>query len=484
MRFRTIFLRVGLSVVLIGCNAGVASRAFATAAPPPLMAPSGLSITEIKITGDEFVVLQNNGTANIPDLSTYWLYAFTKTNPLAAGATNSAQQLPSAALPAGASVLLSGGGVTCGASVAAKLSLSLGDSAGALQLLATTTTGLIVPTPVDAVSWSSGTDGDISNVPKSTTDKQAAFYRVQTHAQPSAYGWQLADVAVNTSTGVANICQLQVGGNTTQIQAITDAGQLLAAVGPPATIVSAAGAPSSQTGPVLPQADVGLAAPQLTELLPNPTGTSNDDTDEFIELYNSNATAFDLGGFTLQTGTTAKHDYVFPAGTMLPPKTFTAFYSASTGLSLSNSGGQAGLLDPFGNTLTQSDVYSTAKDGQSWVLADGAWYWTTQITPNAANVVKQVVTAATVKTKTSATQNGGAVKGATTNRAGTQGTAATAAANAITTAPIHPLVLAVIAVLAVGYGVYEYRHDLANRIHELRANRATRRRVGASASRR
>jgi hypothetical protein len=91
----------------------------------------------------------------------------------------------------------------------------------------------------------------------------------------------------------------------------------------------------------------------------------------------------------LQAGITTKHSYVFPAGTMLSVGGFTAFYASDTGLSLSNTTGQSDLLDPFGNTLSQTDVYGTAKDGQSWALANGKWYWTTEPTPSAANVIKQ-----------------------------------------------------------------------------------------------
>jgi len=478
MRFRVIFLRVGLSVVLIGCLIDAATTAFALAPPPPLSAPPGLAVTEVKVTGDEFVVLQNNATVSIPDLSKYWLYTFNKTNPLVAGATSTAQQLPAATLPAGASVLLSGGGTTCGATVAAKLVISLGDSAGALQLLASTAAGLIVPTPVDTVSWSSGADGDITNVPKSTTDKQAAFYRIQLPSK--AYGWQTADVAVDSATGIANICQMDVGA-AGSMKTGPGNSDLLTSVEPLATIISVENGTTTTTGATMPTADIGLAAPQLTELLPNPTGTSNDGTDEFIELYNDNTSAFDLSGFTLQTGATTKHSYVFPAGTVLPAKSFTAFNSADTGLSLSNSSGAADLLDPFGKVLSQTTAYGTAKDGQAWALADGSWQWTVQPTPGMANTIKQPTSTSAASRK--AAKAVAAVKGAATKSSGSAASS-TATTPQTATAPIHPLLLVGVAILAVGYGIYEYRHDLANRIHQFRKHRAARRNPRAQLARR
>jgi len=467
MRFRNFFLRVGLSVVLIGSGMGMAVTAFAIAPPPPLAAPSGLVITEIKVTGDEFAVLQNNSTAAISDLSKYWLYVFSKTNPLAAGATSSAQQLPVAALPAGASVLLSEGGATCGAAVTAKLALSFGDSAGALQVLSAAPNGLLVPTPTDAVSWSANADGDIPNVPKSTTDKQAAFYRTQNTSK--TYGWQLADVAIDGATGLATICRLNVGTAGSAQPAV--GGQLAAPIEPSATIINWGGSASSATTATMPASDIGLSAPRITELLPNPNGTGTDATDEFIELYNANPAPFDLSGFTLQTGAVTKHSYIFPAGTALPAQSFTAFYASTTGLTLSNSGGQADLLDPSNDVLSQTDVYGTAKDGQAWALADGTWHWTTQATPGLANVIAQPPATKTAKKQSS--QTAGTVKGAATTTGSKNSASAEPAGT--NTAPIHPLVLAAVAAIAVGYGVYEYRHDLANRIHRLRTNRAARR---------
>ena len=60
-----------------------------------MAAPSGLSLLEIKITGDEFLVLQNNTGGTISDLSAYWLTMYNNVNPAASGVSTSTQQLPS-----------------------------------------------------------------------------------------------------------------------------------------------------------------------------------------------------------------------------------------------------------------------------------------------------------------------------------------------------------------------------------------------------
>jgi hypothetical protein len=210
----------------------------------------------------------------------------------------------------------------------------------------------------------------------------------------------------------------------------------------------------------LPAEDVGLKAPSMTELLPNPDGTGTDKTDEFIELYNPNAKRFDLSGFSLQTGTTRKHTYTFPKGSSLSPKSFKAFYSKTTGLSLSNTAGQASLLAPSGNGITATAKYEKAKDGIAWALAEGKWYWTVKPTPGKPNVIRDPDA-----------KKASARKGAEGTSAGSTNTSAAATNNTepdAATTPIHTRTLVVVAGLALLYGAYEYRADLANRIYKFR----------------
>jgi hypothetical protein len=247
-----------------------------------------------------------------------------------------------------------------------------------------------------------------------------------------------------------------------------------------------------------PAPNSGLLAPQLSEVLPNPAAPQTDEADEFIEIYNPNDTAFDLGGYMLTVGTATTHSYTFPDGTVLAAGAFTSFYSADTGLSLSNSGGQVQLIDPNDTVLCKSDAYGTAKEGQSWAFIDGTWQWTTVPTPNAANVAVSAPAAA-VKAATTKTP---AAKKATTAKAATAKAKTTAAkkpkkaaakttktstfaANAADSkSPLHPAILATVVLLAVLYGAYEYRQDMANYVRRFRDNRAHRRKNRPSLARR
>ncbi len=257
------------------------------------------------------------------------------------------------------------------------------------------------------------------------------------------------------------------------------------------------GGPSPSSN--IPISDVGLISPQITELLPNPASPQTDASDEFIELYDANDAPFDLSGFRLTTGLTTQHQFTFPAGTTISPQSFKAFFSADTGLSLSNSGGQVTLYDPAGALLSQTSVYDVATDGQAWALSGSNWRWTTSPTPNAPNSItaptvavpkpKATTAAAAKKATSTAKKNTGTASAAkapkTAAKSKTTTTVPSAAtANVIATPlPIHASVLALITLFALLYGAYEYRGDLANRLYQLRSYRTTRRQARQSTSR-
>lgn len=228
--------------------------------------------------------------------------------------------------------------------------------------------------------------------------------------------------------------------------------------------------------PTIPAGNVGLKSPQLSELLPNPASPRTDAQDEFIEFYNPNDAPFSLSGYVLETGLTTKRQYVFPAGTVLQPKSFLAFFSGDTGLALSNTSGQARLIDPLGRVLVESDPYTTAKDDHVWVLADGKWQWSNSPTPNAINIVKmpEAKTKAASTSKKSATKST-TTKGTTNNQKEDEEAQAVAATTTTPASPLHPGVLALVGGFALLYGAYEYRQDVANKIRKFRANREARR---------
>ncbi|HEY1063671.1 MAG TPA: lamin tail domain-containing protein [Candidatus Saccharimonadales bacterium] len=446
-----------LTGLLFAC---IVPAARTQAAVPIMSAPTGLSLLEVKMTGSEFILLHNNSVAAISNLSSYWLTAYNNVNPLAAGVSSFSQQLPATSLDAGQTLLLSADPMaTCGASVAGDLSVSMSDGGGFLQLTQTSLNdaGAIIQMPADVVSWSSGVGGVIQNVPSNSKDPRSVFYR---YLNGGSYAWQQASLDQN------NVCQLNVlvvggSGSSSAVTPLT-----LAATSPPATILGVQSI--GENGAAIPANNVGLQAPQLSELLPNPVGSGNDTTDEFIELYNPNPKPFELSGYTLYVGATTMRGYTFPTGTTLEANSFRAFMSKDTKLSLSNTSSQVELTDPFGRTLSKSDLYKNAKDGVSRAAAGGSWHWTVQVTPGAANVIKPpaaVKAISKTKSKTKQNANVQSVSGATA----AAGTSASSFQSVIAEAPIHMWVLALIAGGALLYGAYEYRRDIANRLFQFRA---------------
>lgn len=252
--------------------------------------------------------------------------------------------------------------------------------------------------------------------------------------------------------------------------------------------------------PTIPGANQGLAPPQLTELLPNPAPPQTDARDEFIELYNPNDATFDLSGYLLEAGTSTVHSYTFPPGSVLAPGSYAAFLSGTTGLSLSNSGGQVRLRDPLGEVQSETSVYGSAKDGQAWAFTGADWQWTTTPTPGVANILAAPPAAAVKAAKittTAAPKKAPAPKTAkvpkakiTKTKTKTKKAPSTATTQQLAVAPVakqsplHPAILAGIGVIAVLYGAYEYRHDVANYLYRFRSNRAARRKNRPTAERR
>jgi hypothetical protein len=210
--------------------------------------------------------------------------------------------------------------------------------------------------------------------------------------------------------------------------------------------------------------NIDMLAPVLNELLPNPGSPQTDGDDEFFELYNPNDTGFDLGGYKIIYGSgTTPHTYTFPESTSLEPKSYTAFYSDSTSVSLSNSSGQVWLTDPNGTIISQTEPYGKAEDNQAWSLANGTWGWMTTATPGKPNDGSVIGVSSSKDAKSNTVGATGTVKGVSTSKPSTS-----AAQDLDDAAPLHPLVLAGIGIAAVGYAVYEYRHDIANRFFKIR----------------
>lgn len=460
-RVKSITRTITAAIVLMSClSLDGPVPAVAEAADNP-----SLIISQLKITGSEgqFITLYNT-TDSALDMSGYQLEYFNDYDP---GQATSSRliSLSGYVPPHGYFMVNDDSLVLCYRLTIDSMSLGLSSTAGFIEVVSSNQSGPdgpFISTLQDYVGWSKKAAAGAQTLPGSDSE---FLQRLPVSAEndpditsPGAGSWQ----TVQPATG--NPCELVSTSSGTGSPATPGPDRLLPATEPPATIISTGGA-GSAAKPVLPSHDIGLRAPTVDELLPNPMGTGNDSTNEFIELYNPNPTYFDLSGFSLQTGTTRLHTFKFTKGTRLPARGFTAFYSAKTGLSLSNTGSQARLLDPFGNSISASAPYVKAKDGITWSLARGKWYWTTQPTPGKANVIKEPLDRKKKSTpkSTSATRTISSISG---RAVGSDSTAATSDQTPVS--PIHLRTLVLVVALALLYGIYEYRADLANHLYRFR----------------
>lgn len=454
------------TLVLLSLWVFVSSQAVA-ATPPQLV------ISQFKITSSDgqFFMIHNTTDQTI-DMASVQLVYYNHYN--LASATSSKIIPLSGSLPARGYYLINDGPLTlCYRMIVNSLSLGLSSTAGSVQVarLAQTSPGAPVTSVVeDSVSWSKTAVSGVNQLPANSQfllRKPVDTSNNPVIAAPGSGSWQT--VIVNPS----NPCLLTTNITNAPVPVISSSLLLLSSTPPPVSILSIA---AESSGPSLPVADIGLIAPVINELLANPGSPATDANDEFIELYNPNDKPFDLTGFELETGLTTKYSWKFPAGTMLSGKSFTTFTSGQTGLSLSNSSGQARLLDPFGNVISSSEEYGSVKEDQAWALANNEWYFTVQPTPGRANVISaQAASASKTNAKTTS-----AVKGIKNLASASPGAAGQATSNVVApeVAELHPSALASVAVLAVGYGAYEYKQDITNRLRKLRADRAARRALG------
>lgn len=236
---------------------------------------------------------------------------------------------------------------------------------------------------------------------------------------------------------------------------------------------------------------------QITELLPNPGSPGTDADDEFIELYNPNDQLINLNGYRLESGKDFTYRYTI-GDVVIAPHQYIVLHSKDTGLVLSNTTGRARLLHPNGQVLSETSQYDNAKDNESWSLIGLVWQWSTTTTPGQENIlaIKPIATtsaakkASTIKPKLASKKSSSAKPKLVSSKAAKPKKAVspknTNDQKPETSKPgvggsVHPMVLAAVGLLALGYAIYEYRSDIANKLRSLRSHRKNRPTLGPTA---
>jgi len=140
----------------------------------------------------------------------------------------------------------------------------------------------------------------------------------------------------------------------------------------------------------------------INELLPSPSGP--DEQEEWIELFNKNNFETNLSGWQLQDKIGTTTNYSIPEGTKIPPKGFLVLQRPATKIVLNNDGDGISLSQPNG-ALVEAVGYEKAPEGQSFVLQDPEWFWTTTLTPGKINIIAKDENAVEKKTAEKTSEN-------------------------------------------------------------------------------
>jgi len=147
------------------------------------------------------------------------------------------------------------------------------------------------------------------------------------------------------------------------------------------------GATTKQPGVITPT--VYPSGVFINEIMPNPSGA--DETDEWVELYNSNNFDVNISGWKIQdmTGTVTTYIINPSAGSgqaKILANDFLTFKRPDTKIMLNNDEDGLNLLAP-NNKVVDSVAFSKAPLNQSYNKTSGVWTWSNMPTPGAKNII-------------------------------------------------------------------------------------------------
>jgi hypothetical protein len=125
-----------------------------------------------------------------------------------------------------------------------------------------------------------------------------------------------------------------------------------------------------------------LVSVHITEVLPNALGS--DTGKEFIELFNPNAHAVSMAGYSIQLNPGSKR-FVFSNIVILDSGEYRAFSDLQLGITLPNTTASVQLFAPDGTLVYETGAYVNPKDDASWSYIENQWQYTTIATPGAPN---------------------------------------------------------------------------------------------------
>ena len=121
----------------------------------------------------------------------------------------------------------------------------------------------------------------------------------------------------------------------------------------------------------------------LSEIMPNPTG--DEETQEYIELYNPTKNPIALRFWKL-SDRSPSGIYTFDDDTTIAPMSYYTLYRPTFGFALNNTGTETLTLTAPNGVIKSTLSYTKAREGVSYGWTGEKWRWSATPTPQAPNV--------------------------------------------------------------------------------------------------
>jgi DNA/RNA endonuclease YhcR with UshA esterase domain len=125
----------------------------------------------------------------------------------------------------------------------------------------------------------------------------------------------------------------------------------------------------------------------ISEVLPNPTGSDNE---EWLEIYNADNKEINLKNWQLDDADGGSNPYRIKIDLIIKPDQYLIFKKEETKISFNNSEDSIRLLGPNGR-LVEEVSYEDVLEGFSYARENNSWFWTNVLTPGAKNIIGENV---------------------------------------------------------------------------------------------
>lgn len=125
----------------------------------------------------------------------------------------------------------------------------------------------------------------------------------------------------------------------------------------------------------------------INEVLPAPDGP--DETDEWIELYNSNNFIVDLGGWKIKDLEGSTTTYILPENTKVPTGNYLLLKRPEIKITLNDKNDGLNLMWPNGKIVDSMNYVDAPKNQSYNKIHPSGWEWSPKLSPGSLNILPE-----------------------------------------------------------------------------------------------